>query len=113
MLLLQALVVEWPTALAPLLHEAQIAVGCDGTRVCRIDVDVDAQTLLAIHEFEAHLRHRRVQLKVAESADCMTGEMNPTFGLGEPYDRIRHIAKVRLSFHDLQSGECVEETDRD
>jgi hypothetical protein len=74
--------VEWPTALAPLLQEAQIASGRDGKRVCHIDVDVDARTLLAIHEFEAHLRHRPVQLKLAESAECVTGEMNPSFGLG-------------------------------
>jgi hypothetical protein len=100
--------VEWPTALAPLLQEAQIASGRDGKRVCRIDVDVDARTLLAIHEFEARLRHRPVQLKLAESAECVTGEMNPSFGLGPPSDRSRHIAKVRLSFHDLQEGESVE-----
>jgi hypothetical protein len=107
----QTTVVEWPTALAPLLQEAQIASGSDGTRVCRIDVDVDAGTLLAIHEFEAHLRRRPVQLRLAGSAECMTGEMNPSFSLGAPSDRIRHIAKVRLSFHDLQDGECVDVAD--
>jgi hypothetical protein len=104
----QTPVVEWPTTLAPLLQEAQIASGSDGKLVCRIDVDVDAQTLLAIHEFEAHLRHRLVQLRLTGRADCVTGAMNPSFGLGAPSDRIRHIAKVRLSFHALQEGECVE-----
>jgi hypothetical protein len=101
-------VVEWPAMLAPLLQQAQIASGSDGKSVCRVDVDVDAQTLLAIHEFEAHLRHRPVQLRLTGSSDCMTGAMNPSFGLGAPTDQSRHIARVRLSFHDLQGGECVE-----
>jgi hypothetical protein len=103
--------VEWPTALAPLLHEAQIIRGRDGKRACRIDVDVDAKTLLAIHELEAHLRRRPVQLRLAGSAECMTGEMNPSFSLGVPSDRSRHIVKVRLSFYDLQDGECVDGAD--
>ena len=104
-------VVEWPAALAPLLQEAQIISSSDGKRVCRIDVDVDAQTLLALHEFEAHLRRRLVQLRLAEGAGCMTGEMNPTFSLGAPSDRSRHMAKMRLSFYDLQDGECVDVAD--
>jgi hypothetical protein len=106
-------IVEWPAMLAPLLQAAQIASGSDGKSVCRVDVDVDAQTLLAIHEFEAHLRHRPVQLRLGGSADCMTGAMNPTFGLGAPSDQSRHIARVRLSFHDLQGGECVDVAESD
>jgi hypothetical protein len=109
----QAPVVEWPAALAPLLREAKIISGSDGRRVCRIDVDVDVETLLSIHEFEAHLRRRPVQLRLAGSADCVTGEMNPSISVGAPSDRARHIAKVRLSFHDLQVGECVDVTDSD
>ena len=108
MLLRHAPVVEWPTTLVPLLQDVQIAPGSDGKPVCWVDVDVDAQTLLAIHEFEAHLRHRPVQLRLAVISDCVTGEMNPSVGLGAPSDRARHIAMVRLSFHDLQGGECVE-----
>jgi hypothetical protein len=106
-------VVEWPATLAPLLLEAQFASNSDGKRVCRIDVDVDAQTLLALHEFESHLRRRPVQLRLAESAECIIGEMNPTFSLGTPTDRSRHIAKMRLSFYDLQDGECVDGADSD
>lgn len=106
-------VVEWPAALALLLQEAQITFGSDGKRVCRIDVDVDAQTLLALHEFEAHLRRRPVQLRLAGGAECMTAEMNPTFSLGAPSDRSRHMAKMRLSFYDLQDGECVDAADSD
>lgn len=104
----QTSVVDWPAELDPLLEEAQIASADDGTQVCRIDVDVDAATLRAIHEFEAHLRRRQVQLRLAGSNECMRGEMSPSFGLGAPSDRNRHIAKVRVSFHDLQGGECVD-----
>jgi len=109
----RAPVVEWPTALAPLLQEAQIISGSSGKRVCRIDVDVDVGTLLSIHEFEAHLRRRPVQLRLAGGAECVTGEMNPSISVGAPSDRARHIVKVRLSFHDLQDGECVDVTDSD
>ncbi len=106
-------VIEWPGALAPLLQEAQITSTSEGKRVCRIDVDVDARTLLALHEFESHLRRRAVQLRFPESAECITGEMNPTFSLGAPSDRSRHMAKMRLSFYDLQDGECVDAADSD
>ncbi len=109
----QTPVVEWPPVLAPLLQEAHIASNSGGKRVCHIDVEVDAETLLAIHEFEAHLRRRPVQLRLAGSADCVTGEMNPSISVGAPSDRARHIAKVRLSFHDLQVGECVDVTESD
>ena len=105
--------VEWPTALAPMLQGAQIASGSDGNRVCRIDVDVDTQTLRTLHEFEAHLRRRRVQLRLVGDAECMTGEMTPSFSVGAPSDRSRHIVKVRLSFYDLQDGQCVDVADSD
>src|SRR3712207_545021 len=107
----QIAVVEWPPALAPLLQEAEIKSGSDGKLVCHSDVDVDAETLRTIHEFEAHLRRRAVQLRLADGAECMIGEMNPSFSIGAPSDRGRNIARVRLSFHDLQSGECVDLTD--
>jgi len=106
-------VVNWPTELDHLLAGAQIATGSEGKRYCLIDADVDARTLLAIHNFEARVRRRhRVQLRLAGSAECMIGEMNPSFGLGAPSDPTRHITKVRISFHDLQAGDCVDEADR-
>ena len=107
----QIAVVEWPPALATLLQETEIKSGNDGKLVCHCDVDVDAETLRTIHEFEAHLRRRLVQLRLAVGVECMIGEMNPSFSIGAPSDRGRNIARVRLSFHDLQSGECVDLTD--
>ena len=106
-------VVEWPEALAPLLQEAQITSCHDGKRVCRIDVDVDARTLLTLHEFEAHLRRRPVQLRLPGSAECVTGDMNTSFSLGAPSDRSRHLVKMRLSFYDLHDGECVDLAESD
>jgi hypothetical protein len=47
------------------------------------------------------------------SAECITGEMNPTFSLGTPSDRGRHVARMRLSFYDIQDGECVDVADDD
>lgn len=106
-------VVDWPTVLAPLLQEAQIISSRDGKRVCRIDVDVDAGTLLTLHEFESHLRRRLVQLRLPANAECMTGEMDSSFSLGVPSDRSRDIAKMRLSFYNLQDGDCVDAADSD
>ncbi|MGF9757531.1 hypothetical protein AAII07_20265 [Microvirga sp. 0TCS3.31] len=111
MLLHQTSVVEWPPELASLLEGAQIASGEDGRQVCRIDVD--ATTLRPIHEFGAHLRRCQVQLRFAGSNECMRGKMNPPIGLGAPSERIGHTAKVRVSFHDLQSSECVDVADID
>jgi len=109
----QTLVIDWPTKLDHLLDEAQITTGSQGGRCCRIDADVNAETLLAIHEFEAHARRRRVQLRLAPRGECMTGEMNPCFSLGAAPDETRHIARVRISFHHLQDGECIDEASSD
>lgn len=102
-------VVDWPPELSHLLEGVQFVSGNEGHWCCHIDVDVDARSLRAIHEFEAHLRRRRVQLRLAGRAGCVSGEMNPSIGLGAPSDRAAWVAKVRISFHDLQDGDCVEE----
>jgi hypothetical protein len=104
----QTLVIDWPAKLDHLLDGTQIATDSQGGRCCRVDADVDAEALLAIHEFEAHARRRRVQLRLAPRAECITGEMNPCFSLGAAPDQTRHIARVRISFHNLQNGECID-----
>jgi len=101
-------VIDWPAGLDHLLDEAQVIPAGQGGRCCRIDADVDAEALLAIHEFEAHARRRRVQLRLPARAECVTGEMNPCFSLGAAPDRTRHIARLRISFHNLQEGKCVD-----
>ena len=113
MLLSHTPVVEWPEELAALLQEARITFRGDGKRLCLIDVDVDHQTLLAIHEFEAHLRRRSVQLRLPGSDECMIGEMDTSFSLGTPPDGRRPFVRVRLSFHDLQDGQCVDVAEND
>jgi hypothetical protein len=50
---------------------------------------------------------------LAENGGCVIGEMNSSFSLGAPSDPSRHITKLRLSFHDLQDGECVDLADSD
>jgi hypothetical protein len=93
-------VVEWPATLDHLLKEAQMTLGSQP--YCRIDVDVDRETLLLIQEFEVHVRHRPVWLKSASAARTVVGEMNELIGLGAPADPKRHIGKVRISFNNLQ-----------
>ena len=101
-------IVEWPTELLHLLQDAQIASGRDGKRYCRIDVDVGPGTLLLLNSFEARVRHRQVRLRPAGSAECAVGEMNVPMGLGAAADPTRHIAKVRISFHDIRDDDCVD-----
>jgi hypothetical protein len=101
-------IVDWPPALNHLLEGAQIALGRE--HHCRIDVDVDRDTLLLLNEFEGHVRHRKVQLRPAGGARSVVGEMNPLIGLGAASDPARHIGKVRISFHDLQDEDHADET---
>jgi hypothetical protein len=101
-------IVDWPPALNHLLQGTPIALG--SRHCCRIDVDVDRDTLLHLNEFEGHVRHRKVQLRPAGSAKPVVGEMNPLVGLGAAFDPARHIGKVRISFHDLQDEDHADET---
>ena len=101
-------IVEWPAAFQHLLQSMQIAIGADGTRYGRIDIDVDRETLFLINEFEARVRHRQVRLRRADRAECLVGEMNPLVGLGAAADPTQHIGKVRISFHDVHDDSCID-----
>ncbi len=100
--------VEWPTELRHLLEGLRFATHPDGRRSCWVDMDVDAQTLLLLNDFEARVRHRQVRLRLATNAECQVGEMNVLVGLGATSDPTRHICKIRISFHDLQDDPCVD-----
>ena len=99
---------DWPTELHHLLQGAQIALGHDGKGYCRMDVDVDRETLLLLNEFEARVRHRQVRLRLPGSPECALGEMNVLVGLGAGADPAHHVGKVRISFHDVQDDNCVD-----
>jgi hypothetical protein len=104
----QNFVVEWPTELSHLLEGIQIAIGTDGKRYGRLDMDVDRETLFHLNDFEARVRHRQVRFRPADSTECLVGEMNALVGLGAAANPARHIGKVRISFHDLQDDSCVD-----
>ncbi|RDI60694.1 hypothetical protein [Microvirga subterranea] len=110
--LTQAPIVEWPPELRHLLDGASIAANAEGRRYCRLDVDVDDETLLLIHEFEARVRHRQVRLRPHSETECVVGEMNPVIGLGAPADPTRHIGRIRISFHDIQGDDCIDRPSR-
>jgi hypothetical protein len=96
-------IVDWPSTLSHLVEHAELSTNEDGKCYCRIDVDVDPETLLLLNEFEARVRHRRVRLETAAIPRGVTGEMNTLIGLGAASDPALHSGKVRLSFHDLQA----------
>ena len=100
--------IDWPRALDHVLSEVQVEPVQDGNPYCRVELEVDAETLLMLNEFEARARHRQVRLRLPRGEACVVGEMNTLVGLGSASDPSRHIGRVRLSFHDLQSDDCVD-----
>jgi hypothetical protein len=99
--------VEWPPALDPLIQGITVALG-HNKGCCRIDVDVDAQTLLLRNLFEAHARHRQVQILLADGSGCIRGEMNTLVGLGRASDPTK-ISNVRISFNKISTGDCSDD----
>ncbi len=100
--------VAWPTTLTPLIQDIAVTPGPDGKGCCRIDVDVDPKTLFLLNEFEARARHRQVQIPLADGSGCVRGEMNTLVGLGRASDPTK-TSKVRISFHNVSTGDCSDE----
>ena len=99
---------DWPVRLKHLVDGLQIISDREGKDCCRVDVDVDAETLRLLNEFEAHARHRQVQIPVADGSECIRGEMNTLIGLGKTSDPAK-TSRVRISLHDVSTGECSDE----
>jgi len=103
-------IVEWPTEIQHLLQGLEIVSCVDGKRYGRIDVDVGTETLFLLNDFEARVRHRQVRLRPNGANKCLLGEMNVLIGLGASANPIQHIAKVRISFHDIRDDDCTDPT---
>ena len=101
-------IVEWPTECRHLLAGLQITTDPNGTRYGHLDLDVDAETLFMLNDFEARVRHRHVRLRLADDAACLLGEMNVLVGLGTAVDATQHIGRIRISFHNIQDDSCVD-----
>ena len=102
-------IVEWPAELYHLLQGIQIVTSANGNCYGRIDTDVDRETLFQLNDFEARARHRRVRLRLTDSAEeCLVGEMNTLLGLGAAADPAQHVSKVRISFHDVRDDSCID-----
>ncbi len=101
--------VEWPPKLQPLVAAMPLLEGQNGRFWSRIDVDVDAETLFILNELEARARHRKVEIPLPDGSGCLTGEMNTVIGLGGPAEPSGHVARVRISFHDVEKGGCADE----
>src|SRR5689334_7745778 len=100
--------VEWPRDLLHLVEHLPLLEGHTGKSCSRIDVDVNAQTLFILNELEARARHRHVEIPLRDGSGCLTGGMNTIIGLGSPADRDGHVARVRISFHDVKKGSCAD-----
>lgn len=99
--------VDWPARLKHLVEGRQIVSDQTAKGVFRIDVDVDEDTLRLLNEFEAHARHRPVQIPLNDGSGCLRAEMNTLIGLGGASDPGK-ISKVRISFHDVVTVPCAD-----
>jgi hypothetical protein len=104
--------VDWPENLAGLVHDIAVIRAGNGRGCCRLDVEVDAETITLLNHFEAHARHRQVRLRLPDGSGCLRGEMNTIIGLGSPSDPSRFAAKVRISFHDVSEDDCSDEEEK-
>jgi hypothetical protein len=89
----------WPAEFAELLsdlHPNPDQPGCYA-----VEVDVSAEQLKGLALLEATARHRGVRLMQPGQSRALVGEMNPLVGLGAPADPAHHVARVRISFHDV------------
>ncbi len=100
---------DWPVRLKHLVDGLQIISDREGKGCCRVDIDVDAETLRLLNEFEAHARHRQVQIRLSDGSSCIRGEMNTLIGLGNASDTAKS-SKVRISLHNVSTAECSDDT---
>jgi hypothetical protein len=100
--------VDWPVRLKHLISGLQIISDHTEKKYCRMDIEVDAETLRLLNEFEAHARHRQVQIPLTDGSGCIRGEMNTLIGLGKASDPAKS-SRVRISLHDVSTGECSDE----
>lgn len=101
--------VEWPARLKHLVEGVQITPGVQGQGCCRIDTDVDEETLRLLNELEAHARHRQVQIPLSDGSGCLRGEMNTLIGLGRA-SAPGKLTRVRISLHDVLASGCSDDT---
>jgi hypothetical protein len=101
--------IDWPENLKPVVHNITVIPAANGRGCCRLDVDVDAETLTLLNHFETHARHRQVRIWLPDGSGCLRGEMNTIIGLGSPSDSSRAVAKVRISLHDVDEDDCSDE----
>ena len=101
--------VEWPERLRAFVQDLEVMPGQDGKGCCRIDVDVDADSLFLLNDLEARARHRKVQIPLGDGLGCLRGEMNTIIGLGSPAHPAGHIGRVRISFHNVSTEDCSDD----
>ena len=92
--------VDWPVRLKHFVIKLQIISDHTDKKCCRMDIEVDAETLRLLNEFETHARHRQVQIPLADGAGCIRGEK-----ASDP----AKSSRVRISLHDVSTGECSDE----
>jgi hypothetical protein len=90
---------HWPVEFMPLLAglHASDQPGC-----YHVDLDVSEKELTGLNLFEAGARHHKVLVPLPGIAGTGLGFMNVILGLGAPDDPAGHVARVRVSFSEMQ-----------
>ncbi|MBM6596463.1 hypothetical protein [Microvirga pudoricolor] len=94
------LVREWPRSLERALSEIRAVSGRSGCYIAEVDLSEDEVRTLNL--FEASARHEHVSFRDPETAQACFAYLNTPVGLGGPRAPGAGIARVRISFTDVQ-----------
>jgi hypothetical protein len=94
------LVREWPQNLARALNEIHPVSGRSGCFVAEVDLSEDE--IRALNLFEASARHEHVSFRDPATSQQCFAYLNTPVGLGSPQEPEGHMARVRISFTDVQ-----------
>ena len=95
---------DWPDNLASLVGEIRLIPGREGKNCCRLDVEVDPETITLLNQFEAQARHRQVRIWLPGNSGCLRGSMNTIIGLGASRGPAE-AARVRISFYNVSADD--------
>jgi hypothetical protein len=100
------LVREWPQTLDRALKEIKPVAGRAGCYVAEVDLSEDE--VRALNLFEASARHEHVSFRDPDTAQQCFAYLNTPVGLGGAAGAGPGVARIRISFTDVQRVRPVE-----
>jgi hypothetical protein len=94
------LVREWPHVLERALHQLRPIPGRTGCYA--VEVDLSEEEIRCLNLFEASARHQHVSFNDPTTSEAYFAYLNTPVGLGIPRDSHGCMARVRISFTEVQ-----------